>query len=63
MVQNSTFYINHADTGGALDHFAGDMRVRNSIMAGSMSLDSTYNSLNCDGPMLTSLGGNLASDP
>jgi predicted outer membrane repeat protein len=59
---NVTFNENRADLGGAIYRSGGQTTVKNSIMAGSLAENGAGASLNCDGPTLTSQGGNLVGD-
>jgi predicted outer membrane repeat protein len=59
---NATLFRNYADTGGAIWRFSGGAESRNSIFVRSRSTADAYDSLNCDGPTMTTLGRNIVGD-
>ncbi len=62
-ILNATFYENLAEHGGAIwREISSTTTLRNSIVAGSRTMDGATTSLNCDGPTLTSLGRNIIGD-
>ncbi|MGD8464393.1 MAG: choice-of-anchor Q domain-containing protein [Anaerolineae bacterium] len=61
-ITNATFNRNRADIGGALWNVSNQTTVQNTILAHSRTTNDTADSLNCDGPSLTSLGRNIVSD-
>ena len=62
-IQFSTFSGNRADTGGAIYRpLTGLVQLGTSIVAGSSNEAGSTDQLECDGPLLVSLGYNLIED-
>jgi predicted outer membrane repeat protein len=60
---NVTMNANHADTaGGILRAGSTSTTLKNTIVANSRDRNDTSDSLECDGPSITSLGNNIISD-
>jgi len=62
-VTNSTINANNADTGANIWNSGVPFTILNTIVSnGSTEADNGTPSLDCDGPSITSLGGNIISD-
>lgn len=61
-LQNATVSFNHADTAGGLWNLTNNVTMRNTIVANNTNKAENGDSLDCDGPSVTSQGHNLISD-
>lgn len=60
---NVTINANRADLGGGIyNNSSNSVSLKNTIVADSRFRNDTPDSLNCDGPSITSLGNNIISD-
>ena len=61
-ILNATITNNHADTAGGVWNLADNVTIKNTIIADSTNEAENADSLNCDGPSVTSQGHNLIGD-